>query len=855
MYIENSYEYVKTTDEDLEDIGFFKTIEFVCKFARSSVAKQILKNLRPLKESVVYKRELDLILEMASLRTSTQGFYLPEFSDMNEILKCLKSKTPLLEPESLMQIAINLRATGYIRKIALDLDDEYLLLKSLFNSVTGQTDLLSAIEWAIGPENEVLSRASSELKRIRKETDHYRQKVRNTLKGFMSKNSSHIQDDIISSRSFRFVVLLKSGSMSKVNGLVHDQSGSGKAVYFEPIESVDLNNRLSDLFNQEKREIVKVLSELTLKAASQREGLERDYNCLGLIDALVAKADFHRKFNCSFPIIEQASTIKIMKARHPLLGKSACPVDILLPDDIKFLLISGPNAGGKSVTLKMCGLFSMMLQSGITAPVSPDSTFPVFEQMFTDMGDKQSIEDSLSTFSSHIVTLNKILRNADSKSLVLIDEICDGTDPQEGTALAMAMMKELNKSGALCVITSHYGPLKVFAMQESGAINAAMTFDKKTLRPKYSLKMGLPGKSYGIDLAVRYGIPEHVLDDAKAYLGEDIIKVEDLLEKLDLQITQTAQSLSRAKASENRAENVRKKYEKLFKLLKTREEKKIYDLYEKVKQELDQEKSKITHLIKKSDTTVKESDTPRAVSEQKDTHNGSTDRPFNSFPGKKNKIATIDNKTGAKALGAVKEFRKKLVKARKELGKTTAPKELGPGVVVRIKSLMMNAEILEIRKQNNKVCVQAGSLKIDVSLDDIMLPGDQDINIIEEIETRPVESSANKFDKKKKGKKKKGILQSLEKHENLDKKVSTTSIRPEIDIRGEYPDVAVNILDSYLYRASNVGIKNVRIIHGKGTGRLRAAVAEYLHKLPIVKDFRLAEYNDGGTGATIVDFY
>jgi DNA mismatch repair protein MutS2 len=881
-------ELIDFNESDLEDLGFFKTLDLICAFARTLPGKNIIRSLRPLKNSVFFEKQLSLVIQMADLKMSTEGFYLPEFNDLTQILMLLRGKTPLLEPHDLSQIAVNLRASGYLRKRAISFKNEYPLIKELFNSFSGQTDLLSSIEWAIGPEEEVLSRASAELKRVRAESGQCKNRVKASLKKFIANNSEHIQDDIISTRSFRYVVLLKSGSISRVKGLVHDQSGSGRAVYFEPLETVDLNNTLSSLFNREKQEVMRILSDLSRKAAAEQAALASDMHFLSLVDALVARADFHKKYNCAFPLIRPDSSLQIIKGRHPLLGNSACAVDLEMPDELRFLLISGPNAGGKSVTLKMAGLFPMMLQSGITIPASPDSSFPVFEQLFTDIGDKQSIEDSLSTFSSHIVTLNRILRTAGPKSLVIIDEICDGTDPQEGTALAMAVMTALKKTGALCIITSHYGPLKVFAMQEQGAENAAMTFDSKTLRPRYSLKMGLPGKSYGLELAQRYGISEHILAQARQNLGSTSIKLEDLLEKLDYELEEAGKKLSLAQKTEEEAQRLKKKYEILYSIIRKKEEKKIYDLYEKTKKELDNEKARIRSLAaepdKKSKSVSMEGTSIECLSPALEQDQGQAQKQAKtSGPGK----AAIDKLSGAGMLKEVKKLRKKLEKARQELKQDTDYDKLVPGTEVYISSLTKKGTIIELRRDNKKACCSVGPLKIDVPIEELILYNQ--IELLEKDFDQPFEGdlkkasfqngafknkiankdsankdSANKDAANKEKAEKAGILKRIlhspgdfriPKKSGPDSIAGSEPLMAELDIRGEYTDNALQIVDSYLYRVSGRGLKMVRIIHGKGTGRLREAVTRYLHDSPIVKAFRPAGYHDGGLGATIVEFW
>lgn len=862
--------------EDLEDTGFFKVLSLLAGYATTPMGADMILESMPSTDENFIRDELGLSVEIMRLVESTDGFYLPPIRDTRKALRRAGGKAPLLDGRDLKDIALNVHAAIELRKSLKSLEEKSKGTAGVIARLHAPGSVAQAVDRAIGDEGEILDNASRELVAIRRRIADCRERIGRELKKFMGVAGTDVQEDIVTTRSSRYVVLLKTGAKSRNRGLVHDESGTGQAVYFEPLEVVEMNNDVARAKMEEQAEILRILRELTFLVAENLGALESDLATLADLDSLYARARFSSALDCNSPDIGAGKELRLLKARHPLLGKKAVPVDILFPKGVRFLIISGPNAGGKSVALKMTGLLPMMAQSGIPIPASADSTMPIFSTLLTDIGDKGSIESSLSTFSSHIVSLSRITREARCDSLVLIDEICDGTDPDEAAALAMGVVRHLKAAGATCLITSHYTPLKLFAMEEEGVENGAMTFDEVSLAPTYELKVGLPGKSFGLAIASRFGLDPAIVDSAKTFLSTDRVSIEDILGVLEAKEAEIAERLENARTSETRAASLSDEYGRLLSDLRIREEAAIFDLYESARRELDGEKRRIHAIVEKLRVRLGETDAPAfpdpglpAMSGAESGAGGSLPAhpggdeavPADSGslpvePGVMSAVPLPGVDLGAKttnpedrgsvldrdgfadhigdpgqpgdardALALIRRLRERVDRGLRN--RPVSKAGFSDGDQVRIKTLGQKGTVIGGTPGDRAYTIEVGSVRVTVPAVNLehLGSGEQIPDHSRVLERRSV---------------------------NPDRILTKESFSPEIDIRGKYVDEALDLVERFLIAAEAHNMEWVRIIHGKGTGRLRKGVTDFLRESAMVESFRLADYHDGGSGATIV---
>ena len=672
-------------------------------------------------------------------------------------------------------------------------------LDDYFNLLEPLSPLSNEIDRCIISEEEIADDASSELKQIRRNMSTINDRVHATLSGLVNGSwRSYLQDPIITMRGDRYCLPVKAEYRGQVQGLIHDQSSTGSTLFIEPMAVVKLNNDLKELYAKEQEEIQAILADLSSQAASYVEEIRQDYRAMTDLDFIFARGALALSMQASRPVFNQEGRIRIREGRHPLLDpRTVVPITVSLGEDFTLLIITGPNTGGKTVSLKTVGLFTLMGQAGLHIPAGDRSELAVFYQVYADIGDEQSIEQSLSTFSSHMTNIVSFLKKVDEQSLVLFDELGAGTDPTEGAALAIAILSYLHKRGIRTMATTHYSELKVYALSTEGVENACCEFDVESLRPTYRLLIGIPGKSNAFAISGKLGLPEFIIKDARKRLSEQDISFEDLL---------TDQETSRRTIEQERAEiqAYRKETEALKAQAQQRQEK------------LEEQRNRIIREAnEKANAILREA---KEVADE-------TIRNFHKF-GKENISAAEMEKERERLRQKIKTTQADAaVKAAKQKKKYKAS-DFKLGESVKVLSMNLTGTIHSLPDSKGNVTVQMGILRSQVNI--------SDLEIIEE----PVPYAAKKFSRTSKSSMKMG---------------KSLSVSPEINLLGKTVDEAVAELDKYLDDALLSHLNTVRVVHGKGTGALRKGIHEYLRRQKHVKSYRLAEFGEGDAGVTIVE--
>lgn len=725
----------------------------------------------------------------------------PSFHGVRNVEESLKRADigGMLNTRELLTIAGLLRAARTVRAYAAGDRGDRARLEPLFQSLRGNKFLEDRITGAIAGEDELTDNASPALSDIRRKIRRMSGKVRETLQRIIASPaySKALQEPIITQRSGRFVVPVKAEYKSALPGLTHDISSSGATLFIEPMAVVEANNEIRELEAEEQAEIERILMELSAQAAAHREDITNDYEILVALDVIFAKARLSFRQRAMEPAVTESGEIRLRRARHPLLPeKTAVPIDLALGGDFDTLVITGPNTGGKTVCLKTLGLLSLMVQCGLHIPTDDGSTVPVFEVILADIGDEQSIAQSLSTFSSHMSGIVKILEAASPGSLLLFDELGAGTDPVEGAALAISIIEYARGKGAKIAATTHYAELKLYATTAQGVQNAACEFDVETLRPTYRLMIGIPGKSNAFAISRRLGLPEAVIDDARGRIGAESASFEEVLadleagrQEMERDKLEAAKSREAARRAEGKAEALRRSLEE------TRED------------ALRRARAEAADIIAEARRLSDEvAETLRRTRENAERQEG------------------WQSVNDARA-----ELRRRLNAAEDALGREgggSAPAEAGdarpvrPGDTVELRSTGTRAQVIAL-DENGTLHLQAGIMKITASA--------REVRLLEERASKPdvaVQSAA---------------------------KLRSLAVKPELDLRGMMGEEAIPVMERYLDSAAMSGLHAVTIIHGKGTGALRQAVHAALKRNRQVKGFRLGRYGEGETGVTIVE--
>lgn len=785
----------------LTKLEYNKIIELLTDQASSPAGKQKCKTLVPMFDL----HELNLAQEQTAAaftrivkkgRLSFSGCYPIEDSLMRLEVGAALTCGELLKISKLLQVTN--RAKSYGRHDTVDeLED---CLDAFFNQLEPLTSLTNEISRCIIDEDEIADDASSTLKNIRRNIMATNDKVHSTLTSLVNGSlKSYLQDALITMRGDRYCLPVKAEYRSQVPGMIHDQSSTGSTLFIEPMSVVKLNNDLKELYGKEQEEIQVILARLSEEAAGYISELRGNYRILTELDFIFAKGSLALSMHASKPIFNKNGYIHIREGRHPLLDKKkVVPITLTLGGDFDLLIVTGPNTGGKTVSLKTVGLFTLMGQAGLHIPALDRSELAVFENVFADIGDEQSIEQSLSTFSSHMTNIVSFLKNVNEHSLVLFDELGAGTDPTEGAALAIAILSYLHERGIRTMATTHYSELKVFALSEPGVENACCEFDVETLRPTYRLLLGIPGKSNAFAISSKLGLPDYIIDKAKEQLSEHEESFEDLLTDLED---------SRRTIEKEHAEIA--SYKREIEQLKNKLEKKQHRLDEQKERIIREANDKANSILREAKEFADE-----------------TMKNFRKF-GKENiSAADMERERERIRQQIAKTQNSSKIEVQKPK-KTYKPSDFRLGESVKVLSMNLTGTVNSLPDAKGNLFVQMGILRSQVHI--------SDLEIIEE----PMSITAKQMRRTSSGKMKMG---------------KSMHISPEINLLGKTVDEAIAELDKYLDDAYLAHLSPVRIVHGKGTGALRQGVHNYLKRQKHVKSFRLGAFGEGDAGVTIVEF-
>ena len=688
-------------------------------------------------------------------------------------------------------------------------EGETTSLDVLFEMLTPNRELENTIDNAVLSEEELADTASRELGELRRKINQAKLRVREQLDHLIKSptQSKYLQETLVTQRDGRFVVPVKSEYRSEIKGLVHDTSASGATLFIEPMAVVEANNEIRVLQAKEKREIDRIIAELSVLVGSFAHPILYSYRALVEIDLYFAKATLAYKMKATVPNIVNTGVIDLKRARHPLIDpQKVVPTDVNLGRDFHTLVITGPNTGGKTVTLKTLGLMTLMAMCGLMLPVAENSTVSVYEKVLVDIGDEQSIEQSLSTFSAHMTNIVSIIEEADADSLVLLDELGAGTDPVEGAALAISIMERLALYGAKIAATTHYAEIKEYALQTDGVCNASCEFDVETLKPTYRLLIGIPGKSNAFAISQRLGLPEEIIEAARQNISAEKTRFEDVLSQLD----QTRQQLEKEKGEIDRLKAEQIESKRNLEQYKQ----KTYKLMERELQNAQDKANRIVSSVKaESDKLLQELDDLRRQKESEE-FSRLVQGAKSTYKSNINRLEDIANPV----IGRMKE-------------EYTPPRPFKKGDIVMVVQLGEEGVLLSDPDSSGKVQVQAGIIKTKVPVSDLRLVDKKRRRQLDRMERRAQGG---------------GVTKSL-----ADK--STRSASSELDLRGQTIEEGIMMLDQYIDSCLLMGIKTITIIHGKGTGALRSAVQQHLKNHRAVRTFRLGVYGEGEDGVTIVE--
>ncbi len=783
----------------LEMLEFEKIKNIAQKHAKTAPGQKKINQLLPLKYKDVIERRLAEAEQAAVIITEKGRPPLFAPGGLEKILleaekEIILSIEEIVKVDRVLQASVN--TSDFFENILDEQQESHssesrLMKGPLYNyseQLTSLPELRKEIDKVIDDNNEIKDTASQKLNNIRQKIYSTENKIKSELNRTIREKQDMLQDDVITRRENRFVVPVKQKHRNTFSGIIHGTSSSGMTVFMEPMAVVELNNNLRELRQQEEEEIQRILQRLTYKIAAHKQVIKQNYKMLIKFDECFARGEFMNEWSAVKPDLNEKGFIDIRQGRHPLLGEEAVPIDIEVGQDFNTLVITGPNTGGKTVSLKTLGLFVVMTSAGLPVPADRGSKIAVFNNVFADIGDEQSIEQNLSTFSSHMNNIKTYLQKADAKSLVLLDEIGVGTDPKEGAALAIALLEEFKSRNSTTVATTHYSQLKSYAFSTSGVENASVEFDVETLSPTYRLIMGIPGGSNAFEIALRLGLPENLIEEARSLLKKDELAVEEIIRDLNEERQKFEEKNVELNKREARLEQKEQKLQKKEKELENKKQDIIKETREKARKELKRLRARSKEIL----SELKNSD----------------------FTDKK-QVDRFETQLNLE-LKELKSYFERNETAGDKIEKTDY--NYKPGDTVKIQSVGKKGELVSIDEEDNKAEVQAGVMQITADLNDL--------TPIEEEET---EKNVKKYQVKK-----------------------SSSISPSLDLRGKRFAESKKEVDKYLDDAFLAGLNEVEIIHGKGSGALRKAVREVLEDHSHVNDFRGGKEKEGGMGVTIV---
>ena len=786
-------------EKSLQTLEFPAVLELLAAQAVSDETKERVRSIRP----SIDRGEVNLLLQETTAARKMMDIHgAPALSNLRPVAASLQRAHlgGVLNTRELLQIASVLRTTRNVASYS-GVGEEKTCIHSIFKSLTPNKYLEEKISGAILSEDEISDNASAELADLRRKIRVTSGKAREVLQRIISSSAAkYLQEAIITIRSNRFVVPVKAECKGSIPGLVHDVSASGSTYFIEPMGAVKANNDLRELLSKEEAEIQRILASLSREAASFREDILQNYDLLLALDLIFARGKLSYQMNGMEPKLVEDGGFVFRHARHPLLDKKkAVPIDLELGQSFDTLVITGPNTGGKTVTLKTAGLLTLMAQCGLHLPVDDGSQVSIFEKVLADIGDEQSIEQSLSTFSSHITNIVKVLGEANDRTLLLFDELGAGTDPVEGAALATAIIEESRSLGAKVMATTHYAELKLYAMTTAGVENASCEFDVETLRPTYRLLIGIPGKSNAFAIARRLGLPEHVIELAGGHLDRQNVQFEDVLSKMERQRQEMEAEKREAARLRLQMEQDAAAAKEHRKRLETERAKLLDGAREEAREILAEARAvsnTVFHELDQMKKKQKEGQDWQNVNQQRSAL--------------RQRINQADEKFHTRSLPQEEET-------------PTRPAQVGD--TVELKRMGTRAQVLQVNKDGS-LQLQAGILKISAK----------------QSEVRVVDAPKHNAQK-----------QMRRMVRRVQSQMRASGARPELDIRGMTGDEGVAMVDRFLDDAVMAHLTTVTIIHGKGTGALRQAVQQHLKTCKYVKGFRLGRYGEGETGVTIVE--
>ena len=769
-------------------LEFHKVINELMNLSRLEVTKEKFIDIEILKDKSTLDKELMLMTEMIDFYKFDDGFELSGLTDIQRHMGTIDLIGSYLSGEDLADLKKNLAIFRISKSRAKNVRDKYKVIWQLFNDVEEIKDIEKFIDDAVKDDGEIKDDASLGLRDVRRQKQNINANIKEKFDDLMNNKETTraVQERIITQRNDRYVIAVKTDFKGLIKGIEHDRSASGGTVYIEPLNVVSLNNKLREYEAREREEIRKILLRLTELIRMKKDEILEIKEILQRLDFINAKTSYAIEKHAIVPKIINKEYLKLVEARHPLIDENrVVPLNFELGNNNEnIMLITGPNTGGKTVTLKVAGLLTIMALSGIPIPAGEKTEIGFFEDVLSDIGDEQSIEQNLSSFSGHVSKIKEIMESVNHRTLVLMDELGSGTDPMEGSAFAMSIIDYLNKKNIKSIITTHYSEVKAHAFNTTGIKSASMEFDVETLSPTYRLLEGIPGESNALIIAKKYGISDEIIENAKSYISEDNQKVEEMLKSIKEKNDELEALKIELEKTKQNFENQKKSYEEKIVEVENEKNEVIKKAYEEADNYLKEVQSKARNLIDK----ISREDAKKE-----------------------------DAKNAQRSLNMLRDSfvadKKKNVKTQKVVAKNI---DIQEGEEVLVKNLNQNGKVLRIIAEENKVQVQAGILKLMVSLDDIV-----------------------KITKKK-----------VKAYKNF-AATRTSQVRNEIDLRGMTADEALIDLETYLDRAMLNGYHEVYIIHGKGTMVLRKRIHEFLKTSKYVTEFKDANQNEGGIGCTV----
>lgn len=788
-------------DKSLRVLEYEKIINKLKEQCITFLGKNLSDNLSPNTDLIKIQEMLDETEEAYKMILRIGRPPLSEIEQVDDYLKRAMIGGSLT-PYGLIQISRVLKVSRELKTYILsqkeNLKTEFTILEELANQITVLKILEDKIGNAILSEDEISDNASVKLRDIRRKIRAKNDSIKDKLNSILNSlsNKKYLQDNIVTIRDGRYVIPVKAENKSSVAGIVHDISSSGATTFIEPLAVVELNNEIRELEIEEQKEIERVLMELSQFVSQSADLIKINQDTIAHLDFIFAKAKLAIDLDASKPELNKNGYLNFKKARHPLLEGNVVPIDVYIGDEFKTLVITGPNTGGKTVTLKTVGLLTLMGQSGLFIPASENSNLAVFDYVAADIGDEQSIEQNLSTFSSHMKNIVQILSEVKDNSLVLFDELGAGTDPVEGAALAMAILNELRSKEIRTIATTHYSQLKIYALTTEKVKNASMEFDVETLSPTYKLLIGLPGKSNAFEISKRLGLSDNIVENAKELMSKENIEFEEVLKSID-------QDRKIIESEKIEIENLKKALKRMEKELLL-ERKKMLDEKEKIIIEAKQNALKVL-----DDANKQADDLVRQIREIF----------FELDREKQNKITEVKKDLSSK----IDRLEQQIIEVNKNVKHTKSIKKVKIGQTIKVNNINQIGTVLTLPDEKGNLDVQVGIMKINVNISELSSTDDD-------------------------------IINDQKSQKRLDKKTLTKSknIKKELDLRGYDIENAIMEIDKYLDDAYLAGLNEVLIIHGKGTGVLREGIRSYLNKNKHVESIRYGEYNEGGDGVTVV---